>query len=170
MRKQFYDFFSPAIIRLNGKLTIVRRRSSLIWIHRLSCRVNESGQGGDSPISQCELDEAIMSWSFLTLFATQTVLKCVEIWLYRCICLMQYERMYPDHTCVKHKPSNPEFTKKISTRVWKGHIFNNEIRWGGTQKLDGFFAGFKRVVGKRLFNTTSLSDDSRALSLEQFFE
>ena len=32
------------------------------------------------------------------------------------------------------------FTKRISTRVWNGELFIEEIRWGGTQKLDRFFA------------------------------
>ena len=205
LHKQFDDFFSLAIARLNDMLTIggqgldveldeisfrsvarangvvwvrflaiVRRGSSLVWIHR-PYRVSESGQGGGGPISQYELDEAIMPWSDEPRLSLGSVCHTDGAKVYRNLAsplyngsLMQYEWMYLGHTCVKHKPPNPEFTKKISTRVWDGHTFNNEIRWGGTQKLDGFFAGFRRVVGKRPFNTAGPSDDSRALSLEQF--
>ena len=37
--------------------------------------------------------------------------------------------------------------------MWDGAEFSNKIRYGGTQKLDVFFAGFRREVGRRVLST-----------------
>lgn len=152
----------------------VRRGSSLVWIHKLPYRVSESGKGGGGPISQAELDDAMLVWSDEPKLLAGSVCHTDGAKAYRNLAsplydghLLQYEGLHLGHTCVKHKPPHPEFTKKISTRVWTGVQFQDEVRWGGTQKLDGFFAGFRRVVGKKPFNTAGPTDDARALSMEQ---
>ena len=53
--------------------------------------------------------------------------------------LMNFEHLELGHTCVKHKPPRPGFAKEIQIRVWNGNAFEEQIRCGGTQKLDGFF-------------------------------
>ena len=42
------------------------------------------------------------------------------------------------HTCVKHKPPHPEFSKKMRVQVWVGDHYEEQLRVGGTQKIDGF--------------------------------
>eukprot|EP00439_Symbiodinium_sp_Y106_P021464 s6652_g2.t1 len=61
------------------------------------------------------------------------------------------------HTAVKHKPPRPEFAKTFQVKVWTGSAWVQEERQGGTQKLDGFFASFRREVGRRPFNTAGPS-------------
>ena len=39
-------------------------------------------------------------------------------------------------------------------KLWNGRKWVEEVRVGGTQKLDGFFASFRREVRKRPFDTT----------------
>ena len=53
----------------------------------------------------------------------------------------------------KAQPSHLKFTNKLSSRASTGAQFQDEIRraW----KLDGV-AGFRRVVGEKLFNTLAL--------------
>ena len=65
------------------------------------------------------------------------------------------------HTCVKHKPPHPEFSKRMKVRVWVGDRFEEQVRVGGTQKVDGFFAAFRQVVGRRPFNTVGSFDETR---------
>ena len=74
--------------------------------------------------------------------------------------VLAFEGLRLGHTCVKHKPPHPEFSKELETRVWDGKNFKREVRWGGTQKLDGFFAGFRKDVGKRAFNTAGPASGS----------
>ena len=64
------------------------------------------------------------------------------------------------HSNVLHKPPHPEFTRSFKLRIWNGQQWVHEIRVGGTQKLDGFFASFCREVGKESFNTTGLSQET----------
>ena len=47
----------------------------------------------------------------------------------------------------------------MRVRVWVGDRFEEQERVGGTQKIDGFFAAFRKVVGKRSFNTVGSSDE-----------
>ena len=72
------------------------------------------------------------------------------------------------HTNVKHKPPKPEFTKPFDVPVWQGidDDWEVETRIGGTQKLDGFFASFRRDVGRQPFNTTGPTP-KQADALEQ---
>ena len=53
--------------------------------------------------------------------------------------LKDFECLKLGHTCVKHKPPNPEFTKVLSTRVWTGVEFEEQSRC--------------KDVGKRPMNT-----------------
>ena len=71
------------------------------------------------------------------------------------------------HTCVKHKPPHPKFTKRIRAQVWTGEAFEKQVRLGGTQKLDLFFASFRRVVGRRALNTAGPPTDERAARMKQ---
>ena len=72
------------------------------------------------------------------------------------------------HTNVKHKAPKPEFTKPFSVPVWQGIDDDWEVktRIVGTQKLDGFFASFRRDVGRQPFNTTEPTS-KQADALEQ---
>ena len=132
----------------------------LVWIQRLPYRISAAGQGGGGPISEQEMDEALLLSSDQPVLAKGCVCHTDGAKAYRNLAaplydgsLLAYEHLKLGHTSVKHKPPHPEFTKRIETRVWQGDEFQNEIRWGGTQKLDGFFAGFRRCVGKKPFNT-----------------
>ena len=71
------------------------------------------------------------------------------------------------HTCVKHKPPHPEFSKKMRVQVWVGDHYEEQARVGGTQKIDGFFASFRRVVGRRPLNTVGPSSEEKAPRMEQ---
>ena len=54
------------------------------------------------------------------------------------------------HTCVKHKPPLPEFTTRFYFRVWNRiREFEEQVRAGGTPKLDGFFAPARRAGNSR---------------------
>ena len=70
------------------------------------------------------------------------------------------------HTNVRHKPLNPEFTKKFTVRFWDGSEWNRKDVVGGTQKMDGFFSTFRRKVGRHAFYTVGSTPD-RADALEQ---
>ena len=66
------------------------------------------------------------------------------------------------HTAVKHKPPKPQFVKMFKLKRWDGSSWVQDERLGGAQKLDGFFASFRREVGRRPFNTTGPSLESAA--------
>ena len=74
------------------------------------------------------------------------------------------------HSNVRHKPPHPEFTHKFKLKVWDGRRWVHEIRIGGTQKLDGFFASFRREVGKKSFNTTGPSPETADAMESQLHE
>ena len=59
-----------------------------------------------------------------------------------------------------------EFTKRRKVHVWNGECFEEQVRLGGTQKLDGFFA--RSVVGKKPLNTVG-SCDLQGPRMEQCF-
>ena len=50
--------------------------------------------------------------------------------------------------------------------MWTGEAFEKQLRLSGIQKLDGFFASFRRVVGRRAFLNTAGTDE-RAARMEQ---
>ena len=66
----------------------------------------------------------------------------------------------------RHKPPHPEFSKLLTANVWTGNRFEPQQRLGGTQKLDGFFARFRRIVGRKPLNTAGPSD-SQAPRMEE---
>ena len=142
-------------------LAAVRRGSSLIWIDRLPCRISRGeGQGGGGPISIEERRDYFLLDSDEPVICKGSVCHTDSAKAYKNLAsplydgrLLDFEHLKFGHTCVKHKPPRPEFSKEISTRVWNGTFFEEQVRWGGTQKLDGFFAGFRREVGKRALNT-----------------
>ena len=121
---------------------------------------NNAGQGGGGPLSVDEMREALLLDSDEPVLGEGSVCHTDGAKAYRNLAgalyngsLKDFECLKLGHTCVKHKPPNPEFTKVLSTRVWTGVEFEEQSRWGGTQKLDGFFAGFRKDVGKRPMNT-----------------
>ena len=61
-------------------------------------------------------------------------------------------------------PTHPEFSKRM--RVDVGDRFQEQVKVGGTQKVDGFFAAFRKVAGRRPFNTVG-SDDSKGDRMEE---
>ena len=100
-------------------LAAVRRGSSLVWIHKLPYRITDSGKGGGGPISDEELDDALLIWSDEPRLVPGSVCHTDGAKAYRSLaaplydgCWLQYEGLHLGHTCVKHKPPHPEFTKK----------------------------------------------------------
>ena len=79
---------------------------------------------------------------------------------------VEFSDLHLAHTAVKHKPPRPEFAKAFQVKVWTGPAWVQEERQGGTQKLDGFFASFRREVGRRPFNTAGPSLQTAA-NMEQ---
>eukprot|EP00439_Symbiodinium_sp_Y106_P050906 s4805_g6.t1 len=59
---------------------------------------------------------------------------------------------------------------RFKLKVWDGRRWVHEIRIGGTQKLDGFFASFRRKVGKKSFNTTGPSPETADAMESQLHE
>ena len=148
-------------------LAAVRRGAALVWIERLPYRISSVGQGGEGPISLQEKREALLLDADGAILAVGSVCHTDGAKAYQNLAsplynssLLDFETLKLGHTCVKHKPPHPEFTKRLSTCVWNGELFVEETRWGGTHKLDGFFAGFRKDVGKRPLNTAGSSTES----------
>ena len=143
--------------------------SSLVWIDSLPYRISRGdGQGGGGPISVAEMRQHLLLDSDEPVLAVGPVCHTDSAKAYRNLAsplydgtLMDFEHLKLGHTCVKHKPPRPEFSKEIQTQVWSGNAFEEQIRCGGTQKLDGFFAGFRRDVGARALNSVSLRLQSK---------
>ena len=59
---------------------------------------------------------------------------------------------------MRHNDQLQFLKKKMSVPVWNGTDFLEEIRVGDTQKLDGFFASFRRLVGRKPLNSVGRDD------------
>ena len=133
--QKFAECFVPLIDKLNGSLTVisfrsvgrahgivwlrylavVRRGSALVWIERLPYRISSVGQGG--PISPQEMREALLLDADEAILAVGSVCHTDGAKAYRNLAsLLDFETLKLGHTCVKHKPPHPEFTKRLSTR------------------------------------------------------
>ena len=66
----------------------------------------------------------------------------------------EFESLHLAHTAVRHKSPKPEFAKTFNVKVWNSATWIMQKRVSGTQKLDGFFASFRREVGRKPFNTS----------------
>ena len=127
-------------------LAAVRRGFSLVWIDPLPYRISRGdGQGGGGPISIAEMRQHLLLDSDEPVLAVGSVCHTDSAKAYKNLAsllydgtLMDFEHLKLGHTCVHHKPPRPEFSKEIQTRVWNSNAFEEQIRWGGTQKLDGF--------------------------------
>ena len=150
---------------------VARRGSSKVWLQRLPYRVTQAGQGGGGPLSLEEMKEALLLESDKPVLAEGSVCHTDGAKAYRALASPTTEGPLVDgsltkfglklaHTAVKHKPPHPEFTKRFEVNVWTGESFEKQVRLGGTQKLDGFFASFRRVVGRKPFNNVGASDES----------
>ena len=115
-------------------LAVVRRGSSLVKLERLPYRVTAGGQSGGGPTSVAELrdhlrlpsDEPVLSKG--SVCHTDNVKACT--WLESSLndgTLVQNDFQLA-HTCVKHKPPHPEFTKRFQVQVWTGEAFEKQIR------------------------------------------
>ncbi|CAE7251918.1 unnamed protein product [Symbiodinium sp. CCMP2592] len=134
-----------ADVELDEYLAVARRGSSLVWLKRLGYRITRKGQGGGGPIS---VEEIVVFWTLTSQFWQKEAFEMTAR--------------------VKHKPLHPEFSKKMRVQVWVGDHYEEQLRVGGTQKIDGFFASFRRVVGRRpFFNTVGPSSEEKAPRMEQ---
>ena len=159
-------------------LAIARRGSSKIWLTQLPYRITEGGQGGGGPISLEELKSAILledgdsricQGSVCHTDGARTYKQLGDVdspLLDREVFDVEFSDLHLAHTAVKHKPPRPEFAKTFQVKVWTGSAWVQEERQGGTQKLDGFFASFRREVGRRPFNTAGPSLQTAA-NMEQ---
>ena len=76
-------------------------------------------------------------------FATQMLLRLTSTCQAHCMMEVLTEGDFClSCTCVKHKPPHPEFSKRMKVHVWMGDRFEEQVREGGTQKVDGFFRCF----------------------------
>ena len=153
-------------------MVAARRGSSLVWLERLPYRITEAGQGGGGPISVEEMRSALLLDSDEPVLALGSVCHTDGAKAYKTLKSPLHDGRLVEgdlrlsHTCVKHKPPHPEFSKRMRVDVWVGDRFQEQVRAGGTQKVDGFFAAFRKVVGRRPFNTVG-SDDSKADRMEE---
>ena len=157
---------------------IARRGSPKIWISPLPYRITEGGQGGGGPISLEELQGAVWAQNGESRICEGSVCHTDGARTYKQLGVMEsplletsvfhhdFGSLKLAHTAVKHKPPKPEFAKTFNVKVWNGRGWVMEQRHGGTQKLDGFFASFRREVGRKPFNTAGPSL-KRADNLEQ---
>ena len=150
-------------------LACAKRGSSFVHLYKLPNRVTASGQGGGGPLSLEELGPALRVGTQRPLLKVGAVVHTDSAKAYKHLsedevlhtwmvngALASFEDLKLGHTNVRHKPPHPEFSKVLQTRVWNGRDFVQESRVGGTQKCDGFFASFRREVGKRPLNTVGL--------------
>ena len=147
-------------------LAIARRGSSKVWLAPLPYRISEGGQGGGGPISLDELREAFLMPDGSSRIAPGSVCHTDSARTYKQLGTMdsplfdrevfhsEFESLHLAHTAVRHKPPKPEFAKTFNVKVWNGATWVMQERVGGTQKLDGFFASFRREVGRKPFNTS----------------
>ena len=137
-----------------------------VWCGFIGFRTVSHRQGGGGPTSILEMNEALLLESDRPLLSEGCVCHTDGAKAYRSLASplndgqLLAAGLKLAHTCVKHKPPHPEFTKRFKVQVWVGDKFQEQERIGGTQKLDGFFAGFRRVVGKKPFNTAGPSDET----------
>ena len=143
-------------------LAIASRGSSFVFLTRLPYRVTQGGQGGGGPISVEELREALTTSSGTCRLKEGTVCHTDSARTYKRLgsssgslldgsYVHDFSASKLAHTCVRHKPPSPEFSKRLEVEVWSGSTWVLESRVGGTQKLDGFFATFRRLVGASAF-------------------
>ena len=71
---------------------------------------------------------------------------------------------------VQNVCAGPSSCPQVSAEGLGRPTLGHEIRIGGTQKLDGFFASFRREVGKKSFNTTGPSPETADAMESQLHE
>ena len=153
-------------------LAAARRGSGKIWPSRLPYRITQACQGGGGPISIDEMNQALLLFSDEPVLGEGSVCHTDGAKAHKTLASPSYDgslekySLKLSHTCVRHKPPYPEFSKEMSVLVWSGSEFVEEIRIGGTQKLDGFFASFRRLVGRKPLNSVG-RDDSQGPRMEQ---
>ncbi|CAE7405417.1 unnamed protein product [Symbiodinium sp. CCMP2456] len=159
-------------------LAIARRGSPKIWISPLPYRITEGGQGGGGRISVEELQGAMWAQNGESRICEGSVCHSDGARTYKQLGVMEsplldtsvfhhvFGSLKLAHTAVKHKPPKPEFAETFNVKVWNGRGWVMEQRQGGTQKLDGFSASFRREVGRKPFSTAGPSL-TRPENLEQ---
>ncbi|CAE7254105.1 timm16 [Symbiodinium natans] len=139
-------------------IAIVRRGSAKVFIHKLPDKLTASGQGGGGPLSIQELKDTIVNSAGASRIAVGSVCHTDSAKAYKKLdseeplpCLYNgalggpsFAHLKLAHSNVRHKPPHPEFTRKFKLKIFDGRQWVEEIRVGGTQKLDGFFATFRR--------------------------
>ena len=76
-----------------------------------------------------------------------------------------YKSLGLTHTSVTHKQPGPEYTKYQDVTWPDGTV---ERRAGGTQKCDGFFAGFRDAVGRYPLSTSRMAKLHERLRIFQW--
>ena len=122
-------------------LAVARRGSSLVWLKRLGYRITRKGQGGGGPISVEEMWSALLLHSDEPILAKGSVCHTDGAKAYRWLSsrlndgtLVDAAGLKLSHTCVKHKPPHPEFSKKMRVQVWVGDHYEEQLRVGGPRK------------------------------------
>ena len=163
---------------------IVRRGSAKIFLQKLPLKFTASGQGGGGPLSVQELKDIVVTSMGTSRIAVGSVCHTDSAKAYKkldsdeplpalysgVLAGPSFSHLKLAHSNVRHKPPHPEFARKFKMRIWNGSKWVEEVRVGGTQKLDGFFASFRREVGKRPFNTTGPTPETADAMEQQLHE
>ena len=132
---------------------IVRRGSAKIFLQKLPLKFTASGQGGGGPLSVQELKDIVVTSMGTSRIAVGSVCHTDSAKAYKkldsdeplpalysgVLAGPSFSHLKLAHSNVRHKPPHPEFARKFKMRIWNGSKWVEEVRVGGTQKLDGFF-------------------------------
>ena len=136
-------------------IAIVRRGSAKIFLHTLPDKLTAFEQGRGGPLSLQELKDTMVSSKGTSRIAIGSVCHTDSTKAYKTLDSeeslpalysgtlggLSFAALKLAHSNIRHKTPRPEFTHRFKLRIWN----TND---GGTQKLDGFFASFRREVGK----------------------
>lgn len=168
----------------NRYAAAVKRGSAKVFIEKLPNRLTAAGQGGGGPLSIDELKKLVVTSKGSSRLAQGSVCHTDSAKAYKKLASDEplpalysgalagpsFSELKLAHSNVKHKPPHPEFARTFRMKVWTGRAWTEEVRVGGTQKLDGFFASFRREVGKRSFNTTGPTPETAQTFEQQLHE
>ncbi|CAE7585806.1 unnamed protein product, partial [Symbiodinium sp. CCMP2592] len=156
VERQLYDRADRWDIEVHNVAKARGGEASVLWADftELQVKVEE-----DHFPLLLDSDEPVLGFGSVCHRRSQSlqVLGLMEVWrTVICVCL----------TLVSNTSPAPRIRQENAVRVWVGDRFEEQERVGGSEKVDGFFAAFRKVVGKRPFHTVGSSDD-RGPRMEQ---